>query len=85
MPILEIMRIFTCFTLRYIKPMIENRYLILFFAFNFFSQYQIRLKILRHPYKSQIFKFKIQQKLCGIIRLNVPIFLYFHQKSHLDG
>ena len=41
----------------------ENRYLILFFAFNVYSQYQMRLKILRHPYKIQIFKFKIQQKV----------------------
>ena len=45
---------FHLFHLRYTKPMIENRYLILFFACNFFSQYQIRLKIL---------KFKIQQKV----------------------
>ena len=28
----------------YIKPMIENRYLILFYACKFFSQYQIRLR-----------------------------------------
>ena len=36
MGILVIMEIFTCFTLRYIKPMIENRYLVLFFVFIFF-------------------------------------------------
>ena len=73
MPILEIMRIFTCFILRYIKPIIDNRYLILVFAFNFFSQYQIRLKILCQTNKGQIFKFKIKQKM----RNNSFKFSYF--------
>ena len=78
LPILKIMIIFTCFTLQYIKPMIENKYLILFFAFYFFSQLQIRLKIVHHPYKIKSVK---QKRLV----INVPIFLYFHQKTHLDG
>ena len=71
MPNLEILRIFTCFNLRYIKPMIENRYLILFFACNFFLKFCATLIKVKFSGSS------VKQKRCGIMRLNDPIFLYF--------
>ena len=39
-------------------------------------------KKVRFTYKSQIVQLKIQKR-CGMIRLNVPNFLYINKKSYL--
>ena len=61
--------------------MIENRYLILIFCIQIFSQYQIRLKYSSSKYNKKVFFIK----RCGMMCLNIFFFLYIHQKSHLNG
>ena len=69
--------------------MIENRYLILFFEFNFFSHNINQIGNFDPPLQKSNFQVhdttkSVKQKKKRNNTFNVPNYLYFHQKSHLD-
>ena len=74
------MKIFTCFTLRYIKPMIENIYLILFLHVTFFRNIKSDWKFCATLIKVKFSKSRYNKKRCGTFLWKVT----FRRKKQIN-